>query len=868
MGLTGAGKSTFIERLTQQDVEIGHTLESCTTDAMAYFFHRKNGQKIYLIDTPGFDDTHADNAKVFREIAALLCTVHTISIGGMIYVHRITDMRMSGSARNSLRIFEKICGDHCFEDVTIVTTMWGLLKTKEARDAAIAREDMLKDRSEFFGRLMKGNARMTRHEDTYESALQVVELLAARQKKVTLQLQREMRVSERITLGETTAGRYLEGELATTRQKYEVERKELEEWEIEVRDDEDLRSTVSEQLKDYTERVNKIRIDEGSLSITCEDMRQGFGEIEVDEKSERLDKLEERLQTLQRQNQAQSEKLEDRDKKNEALIKALEDQIKREPIARGKAKKRTQFQRDWFRLVYGPWFRFPAKETKELEISPHREESHPVLPSRRSGSKLTKKSNRSKGRHKPKPGAEGTPPFDDSTDDQSPPRPYQKDQHTTHAMPHPSERNTENGAGDPVPLKNVSLAMAPASHSNLSAYPHGSYSKSSHLYVPSTVTIDPSGMIRSPPAPPNRLRRTFLNPFNSHSRQYGSRSESGIEPEDIIIAVMGITGCGKTTFVNYFSETPLAVGHGLDSCTNSVQVVPCTLNDGVKIYLVDTPGFDDSTRTDSEILQEVVLWLNKAHVSNLKLAGIIFLHRICDVRIGGSGIRNIKMFQKLCGDTSLASVVLATTMWDITSRDAALTREKELKKEPHLWKRMIGHGSQVFRHDKDKGSALEIIRYLIARKKPVTLDIQREMVDEKLELLQTGAGNELASVVEQLIEQYESRLKEVERELKEARAARDQSNQLEREMLEEAKNDYQVRLRKQQQEMANLRINAEELVQQMDKRLEASEERQKESLRQLQECHVQELKKQKALESKKIRDQYLREMSGRACAVM
>lgn len=37
-------------------------------------------------------------------------------------------------------------------------------------------------------------------------------------------------------------------------------------------------------------------------------------------------------------------------------------------------------------------------------------------------------------------------------------------------------------------------------------------------------------------------------------------------PNDIIIAVMGITGCGKTTFVNLFAETPLEVGHGLDSC--------------------------------------------------------------------------------------------------------------------------------------------------------------------------------------------------------------------------------------------------------------------------------------------------------------
>jgi len=37
-------------------------------------------------------------------------------------------------------------------------------------------------------------------------------------------------------------------------------------------------------------------------------------------------------------------------------------------------------------------------------------------------------------------------------------------------------------------------------------------------------------------------------------------------PEDIVIAVMGITGSGKTTFINHFSEKELMIGHGLDSC--------------------------------------------------------------------------------------------------------------------------------------------------------------------------------------------------------------------------------------------------------------------------------------------------------------
>jgi hypothetical protein len=295
------------------------------------------------------------------------------------------------------------------------------------------------------------------------------------------------------------------------------------------------------------------------------------------------------------------------------------------------------------------------------------------------------------------------------------------------------------------------------------------------------------------------------------------------------------------------------------------------LDDGTRFYLVDTPGFDDTYRPDSEILREVALWLNKAHASDLKLAGIIFLQRISDVRVGGSGIKNIKMFQKLCGDETLASVVLATTMWDLAEGKAALNREKLLKQQPQLWKRMIDHGSQVFRHDQKKGSALKIIEYLIARKKPVTLDIQREMVDQKLELLETGAGSELASEVETLIKHYESRLRKLEQEIIEAR---DRNKKEDREILEESKKENQEGLARQQQEILNLRISAEQMIEVAKKRAEETEMMIRENLKRMAEdqtrvaeSHAQELEKQKVLLQKQIREKYLQSMQER-CAVM
>jgi signal recognition particle receptor subunit beta len=38
-----------------------------------------------------------------------------------------------------------------------------------------------------------------------------------------------------------------------------------------------------------------------------------------------------------------------------------------------------------------------------------------------------------------------------------------------------------------------------------------------------------------------------------------------VSPDDIIIAVMGVTGAGKTTFIQEFTSKKLKISHGLES---------------------------------------------------------------------------------------------------------------------------------------------------------------------------------------------------------------------------------------------------------------------------------------------------------------
>ena len=56
------------------------------------------------------------------------------------------------------------------------------------------------------------------------------------------------------------------------------------------------------------------------------------------------------------------------------------------------------------------------------------------------------------------------------------------------------------------------------------------------------------------------------------------------------------------------------VGHDLDSCTASIRhvIIPHPTDEGRRIILVDTPGFDDTYTPDVEILKRISLWLARS----------------------------------------------------------------------------------------------------------------------------------------------------------------------------------------------------------------------------------------------------------------
>ncbi|KAG8738086.1 hypothetical protein FRC10_007297 [Ceratobasidium sp. 414] len=297
-----------------------------------------------------------------------------------------------------------------------------------------------------------------------------------------------------------------------------------------------------------------------------------------------------------------------------------------------------------------------------------------------------------------------------------------------------------------------------------------------------------------------------------------------------LIAIFGATGTGKTTFVNNASGSKLLVGDDLGSCTQDIAAGNQFQINGRDIQLIDTPGFDDTELSDTEILQRITGYLTSSYAKGHKLTGIIYLHRITDPRMGGISRRTFQVFRELCGDRSLANVLIVTTMWSDPPNNAQIKREKQLKDESRFFQPAIKAGAQLVRClHKDPASARDIVRILLD-KNPIVMQVQQEIVDEKKHFYTTGAAQILGKELAEMEMRHQEEISQVKEELRQAKANNDTQAQEElHEFLTQAKIES-ARLSK---EIEALRHGFEEERARWEKRIsDAIREREEAEMRQ------------------------------------
>ncbi|KAM0491535.1 hypothetical protein ACHAP8_010580 [Fusarium lateritium] len=343
-----------------------------------------------------------------------------------------------------------------------------------------------------------------------------------------------------------------------------------------------------------------------------------------------------------------------------------------------------------------------------------------------------------------------------------------------------------------------------------------------------------------------------------------STSDTVPGPNDVFIAVMGVTGSGKSSFIETCSGKSVKVGHDLESCTAEVQRYRYEMSPERAVWLIDTPGLDDTDTFDTEQLKKIAKYLADTYKAKIYLHGMIYLHRITDNRMTGSAKTHKTTFEKLCGKDALKRVILATTMWDdlkdLKKYKQAEMREKDLKQTERFWGYMLENGSSYHRYENTSESAQDIVKRLAMHDKPIVTALQKEIVDDHRTLIETSAGKALNDDILKVQEKYEKRLEAMEKEMRTADEERRTELQEDRDrmaqMIEEAKSSRQAL----DVTMSAL-VQRDQLINQMQRQMEMQHVENQNRVRQLEErqYHIEEekneLERARRKERQKRRDE-------------
>jgi hypothetical protein len=232
------------------------------------------------------------------------------------------------------------------------------------------------------------------------------------------------------------------------------------------------------------------------------------------------------------------------------------------------------------------------------------------------------------------------------------------------------------------------------------------------------------------------------------------------------------------------------------------------------------------------------------------------MHRISDFRMGGISTRNFKMFRQLCGDSTLKNVVIVTNMWSEVSKEVGEARETELASQDLFFKPVLSKGALMLRHENNKESAQNVLRHIVENH-PLSLQIQRELVDQKKDISQTAAGEELNRELMQQIKRHREEMRKIQEEMRGISSFQKtltlsdhcaRPAEAIRMKDEETKRELEIETRKLQNEVSRVQTDAQKLVS------EYSEEKIR------LEKRMQELAESSRQEAARAREDYNRQM--------
>jgi hypothetical protein len=184
---------------------------------------------------------------------------------------------------------------------------------------------------------------------------------------------------------------------------------------------------------------------------------------------------------------------------------------------------------------------------------------------------------------------------------------------------------------------------------------------------------------------------------------------------------------------------------------------------GTRLTILDTPGFNDQTRSDLDILSEIASFLTSKNLP--PIWAIVFTHAITENRVTGSSRLNLNIAKALCGERFYSRLALLTTMWNKMPSDEArelcTKRETQILTSPTFWGEMNERGCQHARFDGSSACGMDFLKQLLDLGQPSPGSFAYEQE------LRAGAPLEHTKAGAIIMAEREKRRKQLEEELQE-----------------------------------------------------------------------------------------------------
>ena len=202
-----------------------------------------------------------------------------------------------------------------------------------------------------------------------------------------------------------------------------------------------------------------------------------------------------------------------------------------------------------------------------------------------------------------------------------------------------------------------------------------------------------------------------------------------------IILVIGITGTGKSSFINFMTnKKECNVSNEAESCTKDYKMVD-VYDKGTIYWFVDTPGLDDSQGDQSNI-KEIMKFRNAVP----RINAIIYCQSLTEQRVTHSAINLFKLMKQLYPDPNLFThfIIIRTK----SDRSSKYFEENKNKCKNSIYDqlknfKLIGEEKEIPEYyidsvDRDNESILEKIRILdkLEKKDPIFLGVKVKIIDK------------------------------------------------------------------------------------------------------------------------------------------